>query len=87
MNLNFFNKDCSEPARNNDSFGICDNHDNRKAYTDIVNPDRWIAVVKNDGNLDVTFTAIDNCNIVFQEGKKDKESTCDGALTFGDSLF
>ncbi len=48
---------------------------------------KWIAKVSNDNDLTISFTAIDNCLIVLKEGTKDKESTCDGMLTFSNSLY
>ena len=88
MNLNFFNAECSEPATIDELFGICDDQDNTKAYTDNNHPEKWIAIVKNENPLvEVTFTAIDNCNTVLQKGTKNKESTCDGMLTFSDHLY
>lgn len=48
---------------------------------------KWIAKVSNDNDLTIAFTAIDNCLIVLKEGTKDKESTCDGMLTFSNSLY
>lgn len=48
---------------------------------------KWIAKVSNDNDLAISFTAIDNCIIVLKEGTKDKESTCDGMLTFSNSIY
>ncbi len=87
MSVDFFNTDCSEPVQNNTFFGICDNQDGTKAYTDIQNEDNWIARVNNENQIEVVFTAIDNCITILKEGTNDKESSCDGMLTFKDSLF
>ena len=87
MIVNFFETSCKEPAKTDDSFGICDDQDGTKAYTDIDDNDKWIATVKNKERLEVQFTAIDNCIIALKEGTKDKESTCDGMLTFKNSLY
>jgi hypothetical protein len=67
--------------------GICDDQNGTKAYTDTTDSSKWIAKVTNINEIDVTFTAIDNCIIVFKEGTKDKESSCDGMLTFAQSLY
>ena len=48
---------------------------------------KWIAKVINNNDLAISFTPIDNCIIVLKEGTLDKESTCDGMLTFSNSLY
>lgn len=87
MSVNFFETDCKEESRNEKQFGICDDQNGTKAYTDTSDSTKWIAKVTNVKGIDVSFTAIDNCIIVFKEGTKDKESSCDGMLTFAQSLF
>ncbi len=87
MSVDFFNTDCRESARNNTSFGICDNRDGTKAYTDIQNENNWIAKVKNKNQIEVAFTAIDNCITILKERTNDEESTCDGMLIFQNSIF
>jgi len=58
-----------------------------KAYTNVSDKTKWIAKVNNDNDLAISFTAVDNCIIVFKEGTKDKESTCNGMLTFLNALY
>ena len=87
MSVDFFNTDCKEPAQNNAFFGICDEQDATRAYTDNQNEDNWIARVKNKSQIEIAFTAIDNCITILKEGTNDKESTCDGMLTFKNSIF
>jgi hypothetical protein len=87
MNINFLTTDCKESNRSEDLFGICDDQNNTVAYTDLANPGKWIAKVINEKNIDVSFTPIDNCIIILKEGTKDKESTCDGMLTFENSIY
>lgn len=87
MSVNFLETDCKEDARTDKIFGICDDQNGSKAYTSITECEKWIATVINNKNFSISFTAIDNCIIVFKEGTNDKESTCDGMLTFPDSLF
>jgi hypothetical protein len=87
MSVNFLETDCKEPPRTNNTFGICDDQNGSKAYTSITDNEKWIAKVINNANLAISFTAIDNCIVVFKEGTKDKESTCDGMLTFAESLY
>lgn len=87
MSVNFLKSDCKEASRSDDLFGICDDQNNTAAYTDVANPSKWIAKVINEKNIDVSFTAIDNCIIILKEGTKDKESTCDGMLTFENSIY
>jgi hypothetical protein len=87
MSVNFFETDCKEESRNEKQFGICDDQNGTKAYTDTTDSTKWIAKVTNIKEIDVSFTAIDNCIIVFKEGTNDKESSCDGMLTFSESLY
>ncbi len=87
MSINFFETDCKEESKNEKQFGICDDQNGTKAYTDTTDSSKWIAKVTNINEIDVSFTAIDNCIIVFKEGTKDKESSCDGMLTFAQSLY
>jgi hypothetical protein len=87
MSINFFESSCKEPARIDSLFGICDDQIGTKAYTDITNVNKWIANVKNNKSVSITFTAIDNCIEVLREGTNDKESSCDGMLVFEDSIY
>lgn len=88
MSVNFFDTPCKEPARIDPLFGICDNQDGvSKAYTDDVNQNKWVATVINETETEVSFTPIDHCISILQEGTKDEESLCDGMLTFQNSLF
>lgn len=87
MSVNFFESPCREASKTKSEFGICDDQNQTKAYTLTINKVKWIATVKNNNNKSVSFTAIDNCTVVYKKDTKDKESTCDGMLTFTDSLF
>jgi hypothetical protein len=87
MRVNFLITDCKEPSRSENLFGICDDQNGKAAYTENINPEKWIAKVINEENIQVSFTAIDNCIMIFKEGSKDKESTCDGMLTFDKSIY
>jgi hypothetical protein len=87
MFVSFIETECKEPARTDGFFGICDDQNGNRAYTSIADNEKWIAKVTNKTNLAISFTAIDNCIIVFKEGTKDKESTCDGMLTFPEGLY
>ena len=85
MSLNFLNNACSEPVRNNSLFGLCDNQNGEKAFSNSDNPSIWIATVKNEEAKDIVFTPIDKCII------KDNELTghgrCDGLLTTNEHLY
>ncbi len=87
MKVDFLITECKEPSRNEGLFGICDDQNGEAAYTDIDHQDQWIATVLNENKIEVTFTAIDNCIVVLKEGTNDKESTCDGILTFDNGLY
>jgi hypothetical protein len=87
MTTNFFDHACKEHFRKDNLFGICDDQDGKKAYTNTQDAAGWIAHVRNSKKTKVVFTPIDNCIIIFRQGTKDRESTCDGMLTFGKSLY
>jgi len=87
METNFFETDCQEPSRTNALFGICDDKNEEKAYTNIVDSSKWIATVKNDTQISIVFTAIDNCLNFKKEDTNDLESTCDGMLTFKETIY
>jgi hypothetical protein len=87
MSVNFFETTCQEPPRTEKEFGLCDDQNGTKAYSDLNDISKWIATVINGNNISVTFTAVDNCVIAFKANGKDKESLCDGMLTFNDTLY
>ncbi len=60
-------------------FGLCDDQNGTKAYTNINDRTKWIATVKNDSNRNLTFTAIDKC--VLKDGEESGRGRCDGMLT------
>lgn len=87
MSVDFLNSGCKEPLRNEKLFGLCDDQNSKKAYSDILDDSKWVSTVVNDEELSVVFTPIDNCIEVFKPGTKDEESTCDGMLSFLESLY
>ncbi len=87
MKVDFLDKACKEQEITNRKFGICDDEDGNKAYTNIDDSSKWVATVSNENNVKIGFTAIDNCIEVFKESSKDKESSCDGMLLFNKSLY
>ena len=85
MPINFFNAKCQEEPINNSLFGICDNQDGKKAFIDKANKDTWIATVKNYNNIEILFTAIDNCIDILRDiGEMDNR--CDGMLTYNNNI-
>jgi hypothetical protein len=87
MNVNFFDVKYQESPRCNSRFGICDDGEGTPAYTNVTDNTKWIAKVINDDKVSITFTPVDNKIIVYKPGTSDKESTCDGMLTFTDRLY
>ena len=87
MSVNFFETDCKEPSKTDELMGICDDQNGKKAYTDTTCSSKWIAIIKNDGKIPISFTPIDNCIIVLKDGTNDRESTCDGMIIFTDNLY
>lgn len=85
MKINFFETTCQEQV-SAPSFGLCDDQNGSKAYIDTANPAKWIAVVKNDANLPITFTAVDNCIPIYRENGE-MESRCDGMMTYPENII
>lgn len=85
MSWIFLNSSCQESARNEQEFGICDNNDGTKAYTDITNPDKWIAKVLNPQEIQVSFIAVDKC--ILQDSDESGRGRCDGILITDNQLY
>jgi hypothetical protein len=85
MSLDFFQDKCQEPALNNVEFGLCDDQNGKKAYTDTVDRAKWIAIVKNDTQRNIVFTAVDKC-VLFDHEYKGR-GRCDGMLTTDTHLY
>jgi len=83
--MNFYCPDCQEPPINTSSFGLCDNQDGTKAYTNTNNRSLWIAEVKNDKNISLIFTAIDKC--VIKDNEEICRGRCDGMLTSQEHIY
>lgn len=86
MTINFSEAKC-QYATEKKLFGLCDDSPPppEAAYIDEKDGAKWIAVVVNDDEIRVTFTAIDNCiDIKRNNGKMAKR--CDGALTFNSTI-
>jgi hypothetical protein len=87
MSINFFDTNCQSQT-NQYKFGLCDdpNKDKDPAYIDTVDCSKWIAIVENNQEIEVIFTAIDNCiEILRSDGKKDNR--CDGMLTYNNHII
>ncbi|MFK7982911.1 MAG: hypothetical protein AB8G86_23230 [Saprospiraceae bacterium] len=87
MKVNFFETECKEATRTAVEFGICDDDNGEKAYTNITDRNRWIAIVKNNKQRTISFTPIDNCINISKEGTNNQESTCDGMLTYEENIY
>lgn len=87
MSVNFFKNACAESPRTDKLIGICDDQEGEKAYTSVVDPEEWVAKVNNENEIPITFTPIDNCIIVLKDGTTNKESTCDGMITYPNNLY
>jgi hypothetical protein len=85
MKLNFLENTCKEPARNDSLFGLCDDQNGQKAYSNTDNHEKWIARVKNDNCISLVFTPVDNCLIKSNEFAG--RGRCDGLLTSVEHLY
>ena len=83
--IDFFQAGC-QAITSSSSFGICDNP-TTKAYLglDPNSTNEWIAIVNNEKNKAITFTAIDNCIDIRRENGE-KESSCDCVLTYENNI-
>ncbi len=81
----FFDKRCQEAPREDQLFGICDDNDAKKAYTDVDDNKKWIAIVENRKKTSLVFTAIDKC--ILKDGEKEGKGRCDGMLTSNEHLY
>lgn len=87
MSINFFDANCQSQT-NQHKFGLCDDPQPSKdpAYIDIDDYSKWIAIVENNQELEVIFTAIDNCiKLLRSDGKMDNR--CDGMLTYNNNII
>jgi hypothetical protein len=87
MILNFDVSNCQTKSSRK-TFGLCDDPPpaNKPAYIDVANGAKWIAVVENESQQEITFTAVDNCiEIRSPEGKM--KQRCDGMLTFNNTVI
>jgi hypothetical protein len=87
MSIDFFNNPCKEDPRTDNQFGICDDQNHTKAYTDITDPSKWVAKVLNQNSKSITFTAIDICLNILKENSQEQESSCDGMLTYTEGII
>lgn len=86
--------DFSKPAcvsnTNARKFGLCDNQPplpKAQAYIDERNGANWIAIVVNEPQYDVTFTAIDNCIDGMLRVDRTPDKRCDGMMTFNETVI
>lgn len=87
MSVNFNESNCQTNSSIK-TFGLCDDPPpaNNPAYIDEANGANWIAVVENESQQQITFTAIDNCiEILKQDGKM--KQRCDGMLTYNATVI
>ena len=88
MSIDFFISKCQTENVKDKIFGICDDEDLGKkapAYLDLDNKEKWIAIVENQTDIPINFTAIDNCVDIFRaDGTQD--CRCDAMLTNVDHI-
>ena len=87
MEIDFFNSQCQQVSSEK-IFGLCDDkEDNKPAYLDEQNEDKWIAVVENEELKEVHFIAIDYCIDIWRDKeKKEMDNRCDGMLWYETSI-
>lgn len=85
MSVNFFVAACQEPPLNNSIFGLCDDQNGLKAYTNTEDSTKWIATVKNDNQKQLVFTAVDKC--IIKDNEHQGRGRCDGMLTSDEHIY
>jgi len=87
MSLNFNDANCQTKSSKK-TFGLCDDPPpaNNPAYIDETNGTEWIAVVENESQQEIIFTAIDNCVEILRHDGKSKQR-CDGMLTYNTTVI
>jgi hypothetical protein len=83
--MDFFNSTCQESPINEKLFGICDDENGKKAYTNTSDTSKWIATVKNDKKKELVFTAVDKC--IIKDSEQEGRGRCDGMLTSSEHLY
>lgn len=85
MSVNFFVAACQEPPFNDSIFGLCDDQNGLKAYTNTEDSTKWIATVKNDNQKQLVFTAVDKC--IIKDNEHQGRGRCDGMLTSDEHVY
>ena len=88
MSIDFFIAKCQTENIVDKEFGICDDEDEEKktpAYVDRNQPEKWVAVVKNQTNQSINFTAVDNC-VEMNRSDGTMDFRCDAMLTNDDNI-
>jgi hypothetical protein len=87
MNINFFDPKC-QTTTSEAEFGICDDPPppHQPAYISTTDPDKWIATIQNSNELELVFTAIDNC-IEIKRDDGNMESRCDAMIICGNNII
>ena len=85
MSINFFKSTCQSQT-NQYKFGLCDDPNEDPAYIDTDDCSKWIAIVENNQEIEVIFTAIDNCIEIFRSNGE-RENRCEGMLTYNNHII
>lgn len=81
--IDFFISQCQTENIYAKKFGICDDEDEgakTPAYISTNPADKWVAVVQNQTEKAINFTAVDNC-IEIRRSNGDMDNRCDAILT------
>jgi len=85
MSIDFNNRHC-QTITSEKLFGLCDNDNHTPAFISINSvDDYWIAIVQNDNEIPIVFTAIDHCIEILRDCG-DMESCCDCMLTYPNNI-
>lgn len=84
--IDFFTPKCSVFNITTKKFGICDGENESPAFVDQEHEDSWVAIVNNETDDPLIFTAIDHC-VDFPRSKEEMDNRCDAILRGSNHLI
>jgi hypothetical protein len=84
--MSYISETLCEDITRDKRFGICDDNPHQRAYININDGSKWMAVVQNENRKEVIFTALDHC-IEMRRANGKMESRCEGVITCDDTII
>jgi hypothetical protein len=83
--VNFFDTEHQESPTSDSFFGVCDDQNGQKSYTDRSDKSKWIATVINEKPFQLVFTVIDKG--VIKDDELPGRERCEGMLTSNEHIY